>query len=134
MYVLNAVLIQVSINDLQKSKMLNKFIALKMFCSRSGGFSCSLYVLHGGLGINILQFFFINKSKLFSTVKMSLFSKSWIRIETNANPHTTLMKCAWQHGAYFTFVLFWFRVIVTYSWLKGDVQPDYILLTLVHKS
>jgi hypothetical protein len=49
--------------DPQKKKKINKFHFLSAGCSvlRAEGFSCSLDVLYGGLGINKLQFFYQKK-------------------------------------------------------------------------
>ncbi len=64
-------------------KKLRNFLVWSAGCSllRSEGFSCSLDVLYGGLGISILQFV-IKKYQIFSAVNFSQFltSKHCIRI------------------------------------------------------
>jgi hypothetical protein len=53
-----------------------------MFSLRTGGLSCSLDIIHGRLGIKILQFFEREKRIFISVVKCYNFlsSNSWIRI------------------------------------------------------
>jgi hypothetical protein len=75
----------------KKSKKKLLFWSAGLSLLRAGGFSCSLNLLQGSIGINILQFL-IQKIWFFSTVKYKKFwtAKPWIRIriciETNADP------------------------------------------------
>ncbi len=87
----------------KKEKCRNVFFQ-SAGCSlmRAGGFSCCLDVLHGSLGINILNFFFFNNLDFFccfschqiqirSTLLIDL--KYWIRIRIakNADPKNCLI-------------------------------------------
>ncbi len=80
--------IQEDKNDSQKKKKLRNFSFWSAGCSvlRAEGFSCSLDVFYGGLGISKLQFFIQKNIKFFSAVNFVQFlviktlDPDWIRI------------------------------------------------------
>jgi hypothetical protein len=67
----------------RKNSFFSSFWSAGWSLLRAEGFSCSLYVLHRGLGINLMRIV----KNFFPTVKFYNFwsSNLWIRIETNAD-------------------------------------------------
>ncbi len=68
-----------------KNKLRN--FTFWMFGFENGGVSCSFAVLHGGLGINKLQFLYVKKIGFFSVVKFYNFWPSKPRIRNLRRIH-----------------------------------------------